>query len=700
MQVRVITLLIGIGLGAVAGVLISSGFSSSGSSDQRFAQPLEAQLHPEAATISIAETETLRHNRYQAVTSIAETLALPTEFARNEALYALVGRADSGDLQDFLYQAAQIRNSTQRNATLTIIFRRLTELDRKSALAIARSPAFAANSLMQRTIWSVWAGLDFEDALAAATDDDRNSLYATAQDLYLALDSLDSLEAERISEAFGIQPGIAAHVQHIKNLADYSVAEAITYVEGQSNAFQKQQMLAQLAIHLQNNGMASVDRYAELIETRQDREMFRMIANSLATVNKDPEDALREVLEGPQDDNTFAQSYFAIQQFASVDPEKALSYLSQITDSRRRAQFENIVLTQMAANEPDQALAAARLLEQNGSKGSVDAVISGIAMTDPDRALLEARLLPDVKTRSRTVSKIVGNVARTDPQKAKLLFQDILEPELRSASLSTLASNWSQTDFEQAVLWAETLGSDDQQAAVSQMSQSLVFRDLDNAISLHKRFPKSISSAKKQQLIQKLVEQRSIDEAETYVRELEDNSNQMEMKQSLIRAASIKDPARAMVLANEVTQPNVRDSLVANIISSQIDREPELALQWLQTIEGEKERQKAIASVARKWSAKDEVAATQWIQNMPQGVERDGAIFATLRHQTSPSARVENLINSMSSADSRKRARLYQVRKLANYDPKEAQRILSTLELTDQDRERLDKVLDRSQFSY
>ena len=88
--------------------------------------------------MSDAIAKQYREDRYDNLRTIEQILALPTDFARTEALYMLAGRSDSGSVQNLIYEANRIASAIDRDTALTILFSRLTELDPPSALAVAR----------------------------------------------------------------------------------------------------------------------------------------------------------------------------------------------------------------------------------------------------------------------------------------------------------------------------------------------------------------------------------------------------------------------------------------------------------------------------------------------------------------------------------------------------------------------------------
>ena len=152
--------------GAAIGAFLASNFRQV-SPAARFEVPVERDLEV-TREMSAEEAEAIREDRFASIHTIEDTLALPTDFAETEALYVIAGRADAKEVQNLIYQAARIRELEDRQAALGILFLRLTELDPKSAVAIARSPMFQSEQRYQQAVWTAWGRLDLDGALTAA----------------------------------------------------------------------------------------------------------------------------------------------------------------------------------------------------------------------------------------------------------------------------------------------------------------------------------------------------------------------------------------------------------------------------------------------------------------------------------------------------------------------------------------------------
>jgi len=83
----------------------------------------------DVAPMGSVEATRHRDNHFMELQTIESLQALPSEFDRGEALYALSGRSDSAGLQKLAFDAGRIADPVWRERALSIVFFRMTELD-------------------------------------------------------------------------------------------------------------------------------------------------------------------------------------------------------------------------------------------------------------------------------------------------------------------------------------------------------------------------------------------------------------------------------------------------------------------------------------------------------------------------------------------------------------------------------------------
>jgi hypothetical protein len=122
----------------------------------------------EVSTMAPEVAENHRSEQYAGLTSVREVMALPSEFARAEALHIVAGRANAAAVQGMIFEANGIADEIERAMLLNVLFFRLAETDPQSALALARSDDFKGIRSIELTVWRVWSRADLDDALFAA----------------------------------------------------------------------------------------------------------------------------------------------------------------------------------------------------------------------------------------------------------------------------------------------------------------------------------------------------------------------------------------------------------------------------------------------------------------------------------------------------------------------------------------------------
>ena len=686
-----LALVIGVGLGSIATYNLKPEALGS-----KFAAPpvRDVQHVPE---ISVAEAEVHRRDRYESIKTIEDMLALPTDFAETEALYVIAGRADASGVQDLIFQAARVSDRTDRNAALSILLMRLTELDPYSALAIARDPALGSISAHESSVWATWGRLDFDEALRAATEGSFAEKNIAAQALYVSIRNLDAEKSEAINSALGIKPGRNVRGQQIYALADKSVADAIRFIESQSSLAEQREQMGWLAHYLSRSSQAGQSNYAELIQSQGNRAAFEQSMASYG-VQADPEVALAKYLAQPGNQQHQIQMHSALQSLAQQDPDKALAYVDRISDDSIRQSMGFVVASTLAASDPQGALAWVRENDKSVGQSTLTGIIGQIAQQDPQLAMTEAQSIQDSAGRERAIGMVVMVVSQNDPPNAAKMLGLMGDSNTRRSLVSQLGQQWAATDFESAVQWVSSLSTGDQQRALQGMGQLLARSNVDRAIELLDQFPTSGPRNLKIQITQNLAQQRSVEAAQAFISKYKGTEEYPRLQMTVISNIANSDPDRAMQMAESIPQENLRDQLYATIVARKANEDPQQALQWMESISNSAQRQQAISQIVMTWHSKSPSQASSWVSSLPRGATRDDAIVAMTIARAGQGQDARQLIDTIDDTAKRKRATLGLIQSLMYTDTLEAERLLNELELTDTERLQYQQMLDRTQY--
>jgi len=684
-RIQLAALLVGVLIGSVATIVLKPAPET-----ERFAVLVKPDM-PTVTDISVAEAESLRAGRFENISTIEETLALPTDFAETEALYTIAGRADSGGVQGLIYQAARIQDRTDRQAALFILFLRLTELDPKSALAISRTPSFRSDTRYENEVWTAWGRLNLAAALEEATTGTAAQKNFAAQSLYASARGLENEASALIHEALGIRPGRGAKVQHLYALADLSPVDAIRYVESLPSISEQRQHIGWLGTYLARSANVN-SNFAGLIQSSSLRRHFEQTFDMQAAAT-DPESALKKALALPNSAKSQQHVFAALQQLASQDPTKAMEYLEQMPTTPGAERHQAMVVAVIASSDPDMALAWAREHDTSSGQTMLVGVLSQIAQTDPQLALAEVQSLDRPQSRDRVVSAVAMFVAQSNPEEAIQVLSQISNEQMRSSSSSQIAAAWAQTDFDGALNWVSSLDEKTRRRTLESIGQSFVHSDVDRAIDLLTRFPNQVSSRLTTQIAQNLVQSRSTDEAVSFISRYKDSPEFDQLQSVVIGMTASTDPARAMRMAENVEDQQSRDQIYNTIIGQQAISDPHQALQSLNAISSPEMRASAMSQVAVYWYSSDPAGAAVWIDGLPRGADRDSAIMATISAGRRNGENTQELIATIDDPERRKQATMIRIQTLMYSDRAAAEQLIDETQMTDQEREQVQKML-------
>ncbi len=645
--------------------------------------------------ISMAEVEVHREDSYESIETIDAVFALPTDFARSEALYVMAGREDTFGVHELIDQAIGITSPEDRRSAIGILLERLTELDPYDALETARQYPLASNPDFESGIWRAWGRLDLEHALTAAENGTRLERNNAAQALYSSVRNFDAATFAQIESALGIGPDSGIRAKQIYALAAESPAAAIAFIESQGSHNEQREQIAILARYLMRLDMSQHQGFVDLVSSDYNRQALQQYLASYGAV-ADPASALADFEREPANSRYQMQAYNALQTLSREDPEAAIQYVENLTDRNSRRRLIAIVAQGVAAEDPQRALAWAAEFSTGAERSSATmAAIAQIAQTDPQLAVSEARSIDNPSIRNRAMQSAIAVAAQRDPIGSVELLSYVTDEDTRYALLGQVAQTWGQRDFDSATQWIATLGTDEQRVAIQGMAQRFVRQDVGRAIALDQQFPDSASSGLRSQIASSLVQQQSVEAANAYISQYKGTPEYSRLQVSTISAVAQSDPDKAMRMIDGIEEKEYRDQLISGVIARKANDDPRLAMQWAEGISDAAVRQQALGQVATVWSRNDPDQAEAWLQGLPRGATRDSAIVALTSGQNRVDSNSLELINTIDDKAKRKQATAMYVQRVAYMRPGEAERILATMELSDTERRQFQRFIDQ-----
>ena len=695
MKRTVLVLMLGVLLGAAAGYGLSGQDSGLVIEEGRFAEqpPVRDLVGGDGVTAEAAAA--MRRARFSSVRSIEDTLALPGDFAQTEALYALAGRSNASELQDLIHQAARIREHQDRNYAINILLGRLTELDPRSAVAIAASPLLAGRYPHERQVWIAWARLDFDAALEAATETSGERRHRVAQALYRSLRHMDPVRDDAILAALGRRVSIAVINERVGWLAEGSPAEAVRYIESLGTFTEQRQAVQALAASVGRLSAGNGRTVSELFSTAALGRQF-LNAVSYQASQHDPEAVLLELgasgqLREPQGSQ---QALVALGQLAMRDPARAREFVDRLDGAQARQAMQSVARL-LVEVDPQGTLEWVRARDDSLGQAVLVGVLTQLASSNPDLALAEAELIDNPTVRERAVASVVQSTANVDPEKASVLLTALSNPHQRRQVIRQIAGQWAMLDLDAALEWQSGLPVNERHPVLQQMAESLVYTDIDAAMSLLPRLDEASAGGLASTIASTLGQQRSYEEAMAFI----DRYRGQPARYSALRMQALKglaasDPYRAMSLLQASPRDDRNDQIVGYLAQRVAVEDPDSAIRWSDGIADNNARLQTRSMIVQNWIATEPARAMQWLNAMPAGDDRDSiAAMAAPALGTTDRQAAMRLLESIGDPAMRSQA-------LANYalqtymnDPATAERLLNEADIEPALRERYLEML-------
>jgi hypothetical protein len=675
--------------GAVAGVTMARWFTGA-----QIGPPLIAGGELEVTpAISEGSAERLRADDYRALDTVQEILGLPTAFARRNALHALAGRSDTAALQSHIFTADRIGDPAEREHALEILFYRLAELDAPSALALAESDYFRATRSLRLAVWNAWARQDLDEALFAAktrpTHAEQND---AAQALYSAFDSLDGDAGRRIGQELGIDPDREQRNRYLQRLAEQSVGDAIDYIESLPTGNGRAECVEWLADYLFIRDESEASQYADDFELASDRLRFELVIGE-AAARSNPRALIDDLLAGGGNPYASSEYQVAMQALAEADPQAAESYFRAATQGTLKQFIGSHIVNALAATDPKAALAWARANSPGGPQNLYEmAALIQLAIRDPDAALAEALATPSPHQRDSLVASVVGQLAVENPSLAVGMADKIDDPLQQKSARAQILQQWLMTDPDAAVAWVDTLAPAEADELLGNSASILVHSNVDAAIRLLPRVADEYRPYLREQIALQLVEWKSPQAALAFVRQFEGEEGYEALQAGVVGRVAAIDPDQARALADQLADPQLRDTAYVSIARQQALANPAEGLAIAQQIGDPELRGQALAGVLQNLMWQDPDSARRVIDSLPPGTARDRALAEALS-DWSLMDEFPELVDTISDPGLRGQVKASRVYFLWQVDQDQARELLRDPDISEEARRQINEVL-------
>lgn len=443
---------------------------------ENFAQ-VRAATEPAASEPAVQTTATIS----LPAESVAELLALPTDFSQTYAAYALAAHADEDALLALIEDAKQTERDNDRLALITIFIGRYGEMDPVRALRyIADSDLEMKPNLVFRVVNS-WSKVDLDAAIDYLSRLDGQARQA-ATDAILAAYSdgdrgfLADLRARLARPAVAAGPSPAM----VLRLASSDPAAALTEALRLGGPDRMTAILGVGAIWAQTDPEAALAHSRTVTDPTIRDALQRGIF--VTWVDRDAASVLRLLEPGVSETESSAILNAAVVWLAQRDPRQAFTQVASVEDAALRnaalqrvfrtwaqqdpfaasaaldevagedmANLAALVGREFALRAPAEALDWASGFEDNFG-ATYRIVLTEVAKSDPRIALASAIVYADVGNRPGIFGMILSTVAQRDPVAAAGFWQQV-PADARAEAAAALVVQWQMTDSRAAAAW-------------------------------------------------------------------------------------------------------------------------------------------------------------------------------------------------------------------------------------------------------
>jgi hypothetical protein len=649
------------------------------------------------------QVEKQRADRFSSLKTVQDTLRFPSEFDQTEALYVLVGRSNSNELQKLIQQANQISDGSDRVAALSILFLRLVDIDPNAAVALSGQGAFIANEAIAASIWRGWSRKNLPQALSAARLlTPQNRKFVAAQAIYRAYGVSNKQAIIQIEQSLAIAPSRWTQSQNAEALATESPIGAIEFLNQLRPAGDQNYVASRLGGFLGQTRAADALGFAAAITSSTARQRYRHAALK-AVASSDPDGILNRWLTEPNARRSDDPVSTAFEQLAQTDLESAIGFWRQIDEKRHKdralkVSLIGILAAQIGRSSHSEALEWAQGVEDQGLRGGLSKAVGALSALDPEQTLIALSGLPENALKNNLLASVIAKVAQSDPKLA--LGEASKLPESSSArksAISGVVRQWLKYDESAALDYLFENQSEFDLHDVSELAYSVSISDPHKLMSYLPDVNEDVAQVWMARITGSLLERSSGLSVEQFFQKYRDNPRASALQASLVAQLAYRDPERAHAFAQQIPAGKERDRAYMNILSSTLENDPESAAAILSTITDPQIQRDATSQLAYRWLAKDSQAARKWVETLPLGASRDHAIQSiALSHLGGADEDVE-LIQKISDDFLRRQSMQALIIQVASKDAERANQINKNSELSEDHKRLLATAIERCQ---
>lgn len=391
----------------------------------------------------------------------------------------------------------------------------------------------------------------------------------------------------------------------VRNWAKEDPATALAYNEQAFSGRDQRQLVPGI---ISEWAFEDVDAAAAWLSSETNaRDRGRYIRNVVQTMaSQDPETADRLIAGLPDREKPQLQAAIAYQ-IAQDDPDAAFTYLSTIGNARTWEQAIQSYGRNLYRQDPDATLAyVSNYIRQPETTSSVsqklvERSLQQFAMQDPDLAIPWLNTLADSLDDPDGAYKLAFRTwGNGDPESAARYLQTLPDLEKRAEYAADLTGTWAKTNPEGAIKFASAISDEAKRTnAISAAMTTWANAAPLEAAAFVESMPESTTRERAaEQVVKRLAESDPAEAASWMAANVGDDSTTAH--RNLMNAWLKSDSVAASEWANSLPEGPARDSAVTTLVRNIINKDPESAVVWAETLSTPEARQAMLDTIANR----------------------------------------------------------------------------------------------------
>ena len=403
-----------------------------------------------------------------------------------------------------------------------------------------------------------------------------------------------------------------------------------------------------------NEFKSAVEMIRRRVNARNDREIL-LDALAKLWAEQDPQEEFNAALRENDNDIMRRLGFAASARLATDNPESALAILSQARRSQRAMVAEWILpaIARTAPAKSADFLNAHKEFWRD--EGLFRQVASEYGRSAPEQALLWADSLPQTRLKEGMTKVVWQVYAEHQPELVASILAAKPGSKLDDNLYGVIGRSWSRKDPSAALKWIQTLQNQQVQerafsafdawdqiepdkalqvvqgAASDRLKEEIVLRvgtqlarqDFEQALEWNQKLPDGKAKVRG---LEPIIDNWSRSEPEAaaqYVLSLPQTPERTALLQRALSRWTQDDPSAAFQWAQVLPEGTDRDNAVAEAVRAVREEEPKKAMEWLALVNDPQVKNRLAGDLVSSLLRIDPAAAKQLAQNLPEAAQPD-----------------------------------------------------------------------------